>query len=382
MNGRIRKQKPCKANRTTDLAVFFIACAFWTSAASAAELILRIDNPPTNASVIATLYNSADTFVNLRDPVKTLTLQNNAISPVQILGLAEGEYALVVYLDENNNGRLDKNFIGIPREPLGFSNRYWPQGPPTFASAAFHLNQEETKAFDIELQSVFGKLGLLGVGVGVIAQTSVYRDSEHVTIQPIPAVSYIGDRVQILGPSAQCGILKGPNFGLALTASYRLGAYSEDDSPYLNGLGDRDDTLMAGMALQADLPAGLEVSGGYEHDLLSRNSGGNGRLGIDKAFQRRQLTASPQLALNWLTADLADYEFGVPAARATEERPAYKPDDVISIEAGLNIFIELPGAWRIILNGSVAFLPSEITESPIVDQSQIFSGFLAINRIF
>ncbi|MBW2513530.1 MAG: DUF2141 domain-containing protein, partial [Deltaproteobacteria bacterium] len=31
-----------------------------------------------------------------------------------------GKYALLVFLDENNNDRLDKNFIGIPNEPLGF----------------------------------------------------------------------------------------------------------------------------------------------------------------------------------------------------------------------------------------------------------------------
>jgi|GEM_PF-5449339 len=35
-----------------------------------------------------------------------------------------------------------------------------------------------------------------------------------------------------------------------------------------------------------------------------------------------RVTVSPRLALNWLTAELADYEYGVPADRACEGRPA------------------------------------------------------------
>lgn len=349
---------------------------------SAAELTIRIDHPPTNGTVIAAVFNSAGTFVNLRDPVRTITLPPAAAGTGCISNLPAGEYALVVYQDENGNGRLDKNFIGIPREPLGFSNRYWPQGPPTFARAAFQIEEGEAKTLDLGLRSVFGKLGLLGVGVGAISQTSPYRGSQRVIVQPIPAISYIGDRVQILGPTAQCGILKRGDLGLAATASYRLGAYREEDSPYLHGLGNRKDTLAGGLGLQAELPAGLSLSAGYEHDMLGRSGGGNGRLGLSKAFQSGSLTLSPQAALNWLTAELADYEYGVPEDGAVAGRPAYEPGDVVSPEAGLSLFVELPGAWRVIVSGSVGFLPREVTASPIVDRAQVFSGFLAITRLF
>lgn len=33
-----------------------------------------------------------------------------------------GEYGVAVYHDENGNGKHDKNFLGIPTEPYGFSN--------------------------------------------------------------------------------------------------------------------------------------------------------------------------------------------------------------------------------------------------------------------
>ncbi len=349
---------------------------------SATELELRIDNAPTNRVLIVMLFDSANTFVNLRDPVRIMTISPEDATPDRMVGLPSGEYALVVYQDDNGNGHLDKNFIGIPREPLSFSNRYWPQGRPTYTRAAFRLEEGEVKVIDLHLQSVFGKLGLLGVGVGVISQTSPYRGSKEVTVQPIPAISYIGDRVQILGLTAQCGIMNWGDMGLAATASYHFGAYDEDDSTYLQGLGNRDDTMMGGLAMEVDLSGGLALSVGYEHDLLNRHGGGLGRIGLGRAFQRGILTATPKVGLNWLTAELAQYEYGVLEDQAVEGRPTYQPGDVVDFDVGISLFVELRGAWRVIANGSVTFLPSALTQSPIVDQSLRFGGFFALNRIF
>lgn len=35
---------------------------------------------------------------------------------------SEGSYTIALYHDENDNKKLDRNFIGIPREGFGFSN--------------------------------------------------------------------------------------------------------------------------------------------------------------------------------------------------------------------------------------------------------------------
>jgi uncharacterized protein (DUF2141 family) len=52
--------------------------------------------------------------------------------------LAPGTYAISVFHDENGNGKLDTNFIGMPREGVGSSNNVKPHfGPPKFKDAAF-----------------------------------------------------------------------------------------------------------------------------------------------------------------------------------------------------------------------------------------------------
>jgi len=37
-------------------------------------------------------------------------------------GVAAGTYAVSAFHDENSNGKLDRNFMGIPREGVGASN--------------------------------------------------------------------------------------------------------------------------------------------------------------------------------------------------------------------------------------------------------------------
>jgi uncharacterized protein (DUF2141 family) len=53
-------------------------------------------------------------------------------------GVAPGTYAVSVVHDENSNGKLDTNFIGMPREGVGASNdAKGHMGPPKFSAASF-----------------------------------------------------------------------------------------------------------------------------------------------------------------------------------------------------------------------------------------------------
>ncbi len=54
--------------------------------------------------------------------------------------LPAGEFAVAVFHDENDNGELDSNFLGIPTEGYGFSrNATGTFGPPGFSHAAVEV---------------------------------------------------------------------------------------------------------------------------------------------------------------------------------------------------------------------------------------------------
>ena len=93
--------------------------------------------------VLCALYSSADGF-----PTKSEKAQAHAKSPIsgghavcKFLRIAAGTYAVSAFHDENSNGRLDRNFMGIPREGVGASNNAKGHfGPPKFDSAAFRFS--------------------------------------------------------------------------------------------------------------------------------------------------------------------------------------------------------------------------------------------------
>jgi uncharacterized protein (DUF2141 family) len=66
-------------------------------------------------------------------------------------GLPYGVYAVSVFHDENMNGKLDKNFVGAPKEGYGASNNPRKRmGPPPFDESRFSLDHPE-QSIDIRL---------------------------------------------------------------------------------------------------------------------------------------------------------------------------------------------------------------------------------------
>jgi uncharacterized protein (DUF2141 family) len=52
--------------------------------------------------------------------------------------VAPGDYAVSVFHDENSNGKLDRNFMGMPKEGVGASNDAAGHfGPPKYDDARF-----------------------------------------------------------------------------------------------------------------------------------------------------------------------------------------------------------------------------------------------------
>lgn len=61
---------------------------------------------------------------------------------VTVPNVPPGTWAVLAYQDENGNGKLDRNLLGIPSENYGFSRdaagRF---GPPTFEQAAIEVGE-------------------------------------------------------------------------------------------------------------------------------------------------------------------------------------------------------------------------------------------------
>ena len=59
---------------------------------------------------------------------------------IEISDLDQGDYAVAIIQDLDENGELNKNFLGIPKEPYGFSGK-WKSGGSSFDKALFNTDE-------------------------------------------------------------------------------------------------------------------------------------------------------------------------------------------------------------------------------------------------
>jgi uncharacterized protein (DUF2141 family) len=110
-----------------------------TSDSNAIKVAL-VDLHSNDGEVRCALYSSADGFPDIfTKAAKTTTAKiTNQQAVCEFSAVVPGDYAISAFQDENSNGKLDRNFIGMPKEGVGASNDAKGSfGPPKFDDARF-----------------------------------------------------------------------------------------------------------------------------------------------------------------------------------------------------------------------------------------------------
>ena len=77
-----------------------------------------------------------------------IDLQNFEINGM----LPHGEYAISLFVDSNGNKKIDKNFLGIPKEQYGFSNNVMGRmSAPSFDQAKFVVSGPTTQNIKLRI---------------------------------------------------------------------------------------------------------------------------------------------------------------------------------------------------------------------------------------
>ena len=113
----------------------------------ASELIINLSDQKKTGTLMLAIYNNAEAFEGSvvkekRSEVgvfKGLELYLEPKDSTQLsTEIPDGEYAIAFFIDANGNKKLDKNFLGIPKEQYGFSNNAMGTlSAPTFEQAKF-----------------------------------------------------------------------------------------------------------------------------------------------------------------------------------------------------------------------------------------------------
>ena len=130
-------------NATVGGSLAALAFLLATAQAAAADLAITVANVANAQGKVLVAVCTAETFLGPNCPYTAEEPARPGSVTVVVRKVPPGTYAVQSFHDENRNLELDRNFLGLPKEGVGFSNdapmRF---GPPRYADAALVVTEQ------------------------------------------------------------------------------------------------------------------------------------------------------------------------------------------------------------------------------------------------
>jgi len=122
------------------------------------KIVVNITNIKNDKGVCRTcLFNNSSAFNGeTGQPVRCLSIAvKNKTAQANFENIPAGKYAVMVFHDANSNNKIDRNFLGIPKEGYGASKNKLPfASAPTFDDNMFILKDRTTSNISINLRNL------------------------------------------------------------------------------------------------------------------------------------------------------------------------------------------------------------------------------------
>ncbi len=128
--------------------VFLLGLLNFFAAGQILIVEFEIQSTKENGKVYLRLKNEQNNIVK-----ESVIPVENKRATIRYTDLSSGSYSVEAFHDQNNNGKLDTNPFGIPKEPYGFSNNVRGNfGPPDFELTLFQVSGMTTTKIRILLR--------------------------------------------------------------------------------------------------------------------------------------------------------------------------------------------------------------------------------------
>jgi len=136
--------------------VFLVLCAIQLPVYAQNKIIATIIGFENDkGSCRACLFNSESGFKNGKPLECVQVPATNKKATAIFENIADGTYAIFVFHDYNNNGIMDKNWLGIPKEGYGASQNKLPfTAAPKFESNKFSVKDKAIHQLSIRLRNL------------------------------------------------------------------------------------------------------------------------------------------------------------------------------------------------------------------------------------
>jgi outer membrane protein len=195
----------------------------------------------------------------------------------------------------------------------------------------------------------------------------------------VPLVRFEGERGYVRGLRGGWRIYNEGNIELAAIAQARLDGYDPDDSDFLAGMDEREFSIDVGMSADWRVAGVGNFEAAVVVDALDRSGGVETTLGWNGLVRAGEWFVIPGVSARWQDASLVNYYYGVRDSEALPDRPSYRPGAALKPEVSIlvNRSFGSDRRWSFFARAAHEWLPSQVTDSPIVSgdgNTSIFIG--------
>ncbi len=177
------------------------------------------------------------------------------------------------------------------------------------------------------------------------------------------------------------GLLRQEQLQVDVLVGPRLATAEPSDDPANRDM-DRDIGVDAGLRAVASLDryaATLEL----RSDVSGTSDGTEAVLDLAAGFGPLPgLSLGIDAGVTWQDGNLSTYQYGVLPDEARDGRPAFELDSALTPFAGVQLAYAVTPKVSAVLAVQADFLPTAVTDSPVVERGEVVTSFASVNYAF
>jgi outer membrane protein len=229
-----------------------------------------------------------------------------------------------------------------------------------------------------------------GLGLGAIASDNPYA-GRGTRYTPVPLITYDSNRLFFQGITAGVHLLDTSALEIDLIAEANFDGIDAKDFGARelaeNGI---DRALLEDRKDSADVGFDVSFEGRYGElkfqalaDVFDASGGYEASASYGYPFSAgERLVLTPTVGAKWLSADRADYYYGILDEEIARGVTGYRPGAVVIPEVGLDLQYSFADRWVLLGNLKYRVLPGKIEDSPLLDSGQSIRLFVGVLRAF
>ena len=223
-------------------------------------------------------------------------------------------------------------------------------------AAAAHAGESDDAAAGPQLR--------IAAGAEVTSEQSVYVQGDAV-VTVLPGVYALWGRFYVRGPALGVYLLGGGDWTVSTGIALELVDADRGGGPQLADMEELDHVVLGELAVTYQSGWG-ELDFRLAADVSGRHDGYLAGLSYGYPLEFGAWTVEPGAGIEWRSAEVNRYFYGVGAADALPARPRYRPDASVSHEIGVAATYSFAESHSVQFAAGVELFDPEVSDSPIV----------------